>query len=163
MANVLWIRRLGDLPAAQHASGHPPTGRAADHGIARGRRAGGTADRAATPTVPVDSARPELDSITIDDEAAGNLVGRHLIERGRQTIACVSEPQRSNAYLSQGQRRRAGLRRAAAEAGLDARSVREVKTTNDIEGGRAALRTMLAHGDLPEAIFATRTSSRPVS
>jgi DNA-binding LacI/PurR family transcriptional regulator len=106
------------------------------------------------PTVLIDSTRPELDSITIDDDAAGHLVGRHLIERGRRAFAYVSEQQRSHAYLSQGQLRRAGLRRAVAEAGLDSGSVRAVKTTNDIEGGREALRTMLGDRSLPEAIFA---------
>jgi LacI family transcriptional regulator len=106
------------------------------------------------PTVLIDSARPELDSITIDDDAAGHLVGRHLIQRGRRTFTYVSEPQRSNAYLSQGQLRRAGLRRAAVEAGLDAGDVRAVRTTNDIDGGREALRAMLAADSLPEAIFA---------
>jgi DNA-binding LacI/PurR family transcriptional regulator len=106
------------------------------------------------PTVLIDSARPELDSITIDDDAAGYLVGRHLIERGRRTFAYVSEPQRSDAYLSQGQLRRAGLRRAAAEAGLDPGSVRAVRTTNDLEGGRHALRNLLDDEHLPEAIFA---------
>lgn len=106
------------------------------------------------PTVLIDSVRPDLDSITIDDEAAGHLVGRHLIERGRQTFAYVSEPQRSNAYVSQGQRRRAGLRRAVAAAGLGANSVRVVRTTSDIDGGREALRTLLQGDDLPQAIFA---------
>ncbi len=106
------------------------------------------------PTVLIDSARPELDSITIDDEAAGQLVGRHLSEHGRRTFAYVSESQRSNAYLSQGQLRRAGLRRAVTEAGLDSESVRVVQTTADIEGGREALRAMVIDGILPEAIFA---------
>lgn len=106
------------------------------------------------PTVLVDSSRPELDSIVIDDESAGRIVGRHLIGSGRRTFAYVSESQRSDAYRSQGQSRRAGLRRAVAEAGLDAATVREVRTTNDIDGGRTALRTMLGDGAPPEAIFA---------
>ena len=106
------------------------------------------------PTVLVDSARPELDSITIDDEAAGHLVGRHLIERGRRSFAYVSEAQRSQAYLSPGQSRRAGLRRAVTEAGLDLDDVREIQTTNDFAGGQDALRRILAGGRTPEAIFA---------
>ena len=106
------------------------------------------------PTVLVDSSRPELDSIVIDDESAGSIVGRHLIGSGRRTFAYVSESQRSDAYRSQGQSRRAGLRRAVAEAGLDAAKVREIRTTNDIDGGRTALRTMLGDGAPPEAIFA---------
>jgi DNA-binding LacI/PurR family transcriptional regulator len=106
------------------------------------------------PTVLVDSARPELDSITIDDEAAGHLVSRHLTGLGRRSVAYVSEPQLSDDYLSQGQRRRAGLRRAVAEAGLPPESVREVHTTSDLQGGQRALAAMLADGPLPEAIFA---------
>jgi LacI family transcriptional regulator len=106
------------------------------------------------PTVLVDSARPELDSITIDDEAAGHLVARHLVQRGRRSIAYVSESQRSTAYRSQGQRRRAGVERALTAAGLTATSLRRVTTTSDIDGGRAAARQMMAEGGLPDAVFA---------
>jgi DNA-binding LacI/PurR family transcriptional regulator len=106
------------------------------------------------PTVLVDSDWPELDSITIDDEAAGHLVGRHLIERGARSFAYVSEAQRSKAYLSPGQRRRAGLRRAIAEAGLDPDAVREIHTTNDLAGGQDALRRILDLEEPPEAVFA---------
>lgn len=106
------------------------------------------------PLVLVDSARPEFDSIVIDDEAAGALVGRHLVERGRRTVAYVSEAQRSDAYVSQGQLRRRGLRRAMAEAGLPDDAARAVQVTNDVEGGRRAVRTLLDDGPLPDAIFA---------
>jgi LacI family transcriptional regulator len=106
------------------------------------------------PTVLVDSTRPELDSIVIDDQAAGYLVGKHLTERGRRTFAYVSEAQRSDAYLSQGQLRRSGLRRAATDAGIDADQVRHVRTSNDLAGGRAAVEMMLADGPLPDAVFA---------
>ena len=106
------------------------------------------------PTVLVDSARPEFDSITIDDQAAGYLVGTHLIERGRRSFAYVSEAQRSDAYLSQGQLRRNGLRRAVTDAGVDPDQMRHVHTPNDIAGGRSAIEKMLAERQLPEAIFA---------
>jgi len=106
------------------------------------------------PTVLVDSTRPELDSISIDDHAAGHLVGTHLIERGRRSFAYVSEAQRSDAYLSQGQLRRNGLRRAVTDAGVNPDQVRHVRTSNDIPGGRAAVDKMLAEGRLPDAIFA---------
>lgn len=106
------------------------------------------------PTVLVDSQRPELDSIVIDDHAAGYLVGSHLVERGRQTFAYVSEAQRSDAYLSQGQLRRNGFRRAIAQRGIQPDRVRHVHTSNDIAGGRAAVARMIDDGDLPEAIFA---------
>lgn len=106
------------------------------------------------PTVLVDSTRPEFDSITIDDQAAGYLVGTHLIDRGRRSFAYVSEAQRSDAYLSQGQLRRNGLRRAVADAGVDPNQMRHVHTPNDIAGGRAAVEWMLAEHRLPDAIFA---------
>lgn len=106
------------------------------------------------PTVLIDSVRPEFDSITIDDEAAGHLVGTHLIESGRRSFAYVSESQRSDAYVSQGQRRRQGLRRAITEAGLDADRVKAVPTTRDLRGGREAVAALLDAGDLPDAIFA---------
>jgi DNA-binding LacI/PurR family transcriptional regulator len=103
--------------------------------------------------VLVDSTRPELDSITIDDEAAGHLAARHLVERGRRSIAYVSETQRSTVYVSQGQRRRSGVTRALTEAGLDPAGLRPYRTTSDIDGGRTALAAMLADG-LPDAVFA---------
>lgn len=106
------------------------------------------------PTVLVDSSRPELDSITIDDHAAGYVVGRHLLERGRRSFAYVSEAQRSDAYLSQGQLRRNGLRRAVTDAGIDPDPVRHIRTSNDLAGGAAAVRKMLAGQGLPGAIFA---------
>lgn len=106
------------------------------------------------PTVLVDSARPELDSITIDDHTAGHIVGAHLAKRGCRSFAYLSEAQRSDAYLSQGQLRRNGLRRAVTDAGIDPDQVRHVRTSNDIAGGRAAVETMLAERRLPDALFA---------
>ena len=106
------------------------------------------------PTVLVDSTRPELDSVVIDDHAAGHLVGTHLIESGRRAFAYVSEAQRSDAYLSQGQLRRNGLRRAATDAGIDPDRVQHVHTSNDLAGGRAAVEKLLAGPRLPDAVFA---------
>lgn len=106
------------------------------------------------PTVLVDSSRPELDSIVIDDHAAGYMIGKHLVDGGRRSFAYVSEAQRSDAYLSQGQLRRNGLRRAVTDAGIDANQVRHVHAANDIAGGRAAVQRMVADKTLPEAVFA---------
>jgi DNA-binding LacI/PurR family transcriptional regulator len=106
------------------------------------------------PTVLVDSIRPELDSIAIDDHAAGYRIGRHLIERGGRSIAYISEAQRSDAYLSQGQLRRNGLRRAVTDAGIDPDQVRHVHTSNDMAGGVAAIQKMLTEQQLPDAVFA---------
>ena len=106
------------------------------------------------PTVLVDSHRPELDSIDIDDHTAGYLAGTHLVERGRRSFAYVSEAQRSDAYVSQGQLRRNGFRRAVAQHGVQLDRVRHVHTSRDIAGGRAAVAQMIDNGGLPEAIFA---------
>jgi DNA-binding LacI/PurR family transcriptional regulator len=106
------------------------------------------------PTVLVDSTRPELDSVVIDDHAAGHRVGTHFIESGRRSFAYVSEAQRSDAYLSQGQLRRNGLRRAATDAGIDPEQVRHVHASNDLAGGRAAVEKLLAGPRLPDAVFA---------
>jgi DNA-binding LacI/PurR family transcriptional regulator len=106
------------------------------------------------PTVLVDSVRPELDSITIDDHAAGQRVGTHLIETGRRSFAYISEAQRSDAYLSQGQLRRNGLRRAATDAGINPDQVQHVHSSNNIAGGRAAIEKMLDQRRLPDAVFA---------
>jgi len=105
------------------------------------------------PTVLVDSRRPEFDSITIDDEAAGYLVAQHLIGTGRRTVAYVSESQASTDYLSPGQLRRSGVERALTQAGLDPGMLRQVKTSRDVTGGPKALEAILADG-LPDAIFA---------
>lgn len=106
------------------------------------------------PTVLIDSTRPELDSITIDDHAAGHRVGAHLIATSRRSFAYISEAQRSDAYLSQGQLRRTGLRRAATDAGIDPEQVRHVHASNDIAGGQAAIDRMFSERRLPDAVFA---------
>ena len=112
------------------------------------------------PTVLVDSARPELDSITIDDHAAGYLVGPHLIDRGRRTFAYISEAQRSAATsrrdsadggLRRGVHRRRHRSRRDASA-LTTTSLVDVPRSRD--GRRAACRTPFSR---------TRTASPPAS
>jgi LacI family transcriptional regulator len=104
-------------------------------------------------TILVDSRRPEFTSITINDELGGYLAGRHLVDRGHTSFAIMSEPQRSGAYLSQAERRRAGFRNAIAEAGLSS-EVSFIETANDICGGREATRRLLSGASRPSAIFA---------
>ena len=110
--------------------------------------------RQGLPTVLVDSTHDTFDSITIDDRKAGLLVGRHLVGTGRRRIAYVSESQRSEAYLSQGQLRRAGVRDALLEAGVDPGSLQHLVTSNDFDGGRDAVRAALRDHALPDAFFA---------
>ncbi len=106
------------------------------------------------PTVLVDSDHHEFTSVTTDDEHGGYLIAKHLIETGRRDFAVVTEPQRSHAYLSQGEHRRVGFRKAVAEAGLDPSAVPLVATTRDVAGGRAAIRDLVREDRLPSAIFA---------
>jgi DNA-binding LacI/PurR family transcriptional regulator len=105
------------------------------------------------PTVLLDSSRPEFSSVTIDDERGGYLAAKHLLDRGHTTFAVVSEPQRSSAYLSQGEQRRTGFRRAITETGLNPDDLIVVATTSEIDGGRAAFRELM-EDRLPSAIFA---------
>ena len=106
------------------------------------------------PTVMVDSPRSDFTSITIDDELAGHTVGRHLLERGHTRIAFVAELQRSQEFVSQGQRRLAGLRRAVDGAGLPASAVRWITVDNDIDGGSDAAAQILERLRRPTAVFA---------
>lgn len=106
------------------------------------------------PAVLVDSFHRDLPSVNVDDEDGGRRVGEHLAQRGHRRFAYVSERQRSAAFLSQGQRRIRGFARALTAAGLDARAVRHVITTNDVAGGRRAAEELVRTGPLPDAVFA---------
>jgi LacI family transcriptional regulator len=139
---------LSSLPLTRRVDGLLVLGLPLDDGLAEQLL------RQALPTVLVDSSHDSFDSITIDDRQAGLLVGRHLTGSGRRRIAYVSESQRSEAYLSQGQLRRAGVRDALVEAGLDPNGLQHVVTSNDLEGGRAAVRAVLDGAGLPDAFFA---------
>lgn len=106
------------------------------------------------PTVLIDSSRPEFSTVTTDDDEGGAMVARHLLERGHTSFAFVQEPQESNAFLSQGQRRNRGFCRVLSEAGIDPTSVRTVLTGNDLQASRAALHEVLALRPRPTAVFA---------
>jgi DNA-binding LacI/PurR family transcriptional regulator len=106
-----------------------------------------TADRlhgSDLPAVLVDTDPAGFDAVNIDDEQAGALVGRYLLGKGHGSIAFVHEPQRSLAFVSQGQRRLAGLRRVFVAAGRSDSDVVEVIVSNDVEGGRQAARDVRA-------------------
>jgi DNA-binding LacI/PurR family transcriptional regulator len=103
------------------------------------------------PTVLVDSGRPEFHTVNVDDEEGGAIAARHLLARGHTAFAFVQEPQQSDEFLSQGQRRNLGFLRAA---GLDAGAVPVVLTSNDVVGSRQALHRVLAQDPRPTAVFA---------
>jgi LacI family transcriptional regulator len=89
-------------------------------------------------TVLVDTEPMGFNAVLIDDEKAGHMVGRHLLGSGHQRVGFVHEPQQSADFVSQGQRRLAGLRTAFAAAGRAPDDVVEVVVSNDLAGGRAA-------------------------
>lgn len=105
--------------------------------------------------VLVDSGRPELSSVNVDDEEGGALVARHLLQRGHTDFAFVQETQKAQDFRSQARQRFAGFCDAVAEAGVGRARPRLVATGNDIAGGRQALRSILdRRGPPPTAIFA---------
>ena len=106
------------------------------------------------PTVLIDSSRPEFSTVTIDDDEGGAMVARHLLERGHTSFAFVQEPQESDAFLSQGQRRNRGFCRVLSEAGIEPTAVRTVLTGNNLQASRAALHEVLALRPRPTAVFA---------
>jgi DNA-binding LacI/PurR family transcriptional regulator len=106
------------------------------------------------PTVLVDSHRPEFGCVNVSDADGGAMVARHLLERGHRRFAFVREPQDSQAFLSQGQRRFGGFLAVLAEAGITAEEVSVIDTSNDIAGGRAALAEVFDGEDGALAIFA---------
>jgi DNA-binding LacI/PurR family transcriptional regulator len=63
------------------------------------------------PTVLVDSTHQAFSSVSFDDEQAGFLLARHLLERGHPRIGFLHEPQRSESYVSPGMLRRDGINR----------------------------------------------------
>lgn len=125
--------------------------------------------RAGMPVVLVDSTQTDFTSIGTDDEGGGYQAGARLIasgkrrlvfvsempsdRRNKQRVVVVSDPQLTDKYDSPADRRIAGLRRAAREAGLGDDAVTVVGTSNDVEGGAAAMRTLLADST-PVGVFA---------
>lgn len=109
----------------------------------------GAAARLATsrfPTVLVDTEPKGFNAVVVDDENAGFLVGEYLLERGHAKVAFVHEPQVTEDFVSQGQHRLQGLRRAYRQAGKSPRGVTEVVVPNTFEGGRAAATDVRALG-----------------
>lgn len=68
------------------------------------------------PTVLVDSVHPAFPSVVFDDEQAGELLARHLRERGHRHVGYLHERQRSQSYVSPGMRRLEGMGRVLGPA-----------------------------------------------
>lgn len=69
------------------------------------------------PVVAVDSDCGDLTAVIIDDEHAGELAARHLIDMGHRTVMFVHDHQESFTYVSSGMLRIDGARRTLAEVG----------------------------------------------
>jgi DNA-binding LacI/PurR family transcriptional regulator len=95
--------------------------------------------RSGLPTVLLDSSRVDLTSIDTDDEGGGHLAGIRLIESGKRRLVFVTERKLSDSFVSQADRRLAGLRRAATEAGLDPAGVQVIEGSSDFASGQAAM------------------------
>lgn len=102
-------------------------------------------------TVLVDTAAEGFSVVAFDDDDAGYLGGRHLVERGHRHIMYVHEEQRSDSYLSQGQRRIAGLQRALGD---DVRLSMHPLPESSLAAARAALPAIMAGDAPPTALFA---------
>ncbi|MFF3876375.1 LacI family DNA-binding transcriptional regulator [Streptomyces sp. NPDC001978] len=108
------------------------------------------------PVVAVDR-RPgdaEVDAVSVDDRHGAEVATRHLLRAGYRRIACITGPEGA----STSEERLAGYR-AALRAARD-----EAATTGDmcvrhadfrVEGGRSAMRELLAMPEPPDAVFVT--------
>jgi DNA-binding LacI/PurR family transcriptional regulator len=106
-------------------------------------------------TVLVDSQRPDLNQVNVDDEAGGYQIGAHLIARGHRGFTYVSEGQRSTDYVSPAQFRRRGLARALRAAGLPQDALRHhIAPANDLAGGRQAATAIMELDRVPTAVIA---------
>lgn len=110
--------------------------------------------RRGLPTVLIDGEYEGFSSVTVSDDLGGLLVGRHLVERGHRHVAFLAEEQRSDDYLSSGQRRWRGVAEAFREAGLPESGLHRVLCDDSFESARAALPGMMALDPRPTAIFA---------
>ncbi|MFG1930004.1 LacI family DNA-binding transcriptional regulator [Mycobacterium sp. NPDC048908] len=90
-------------------------------------------------------------SATCDDEKGGRLVGQHLADTGRRDVAVVAGLE----FASTARNRTSGCLAALADNGIHVPPDRVVYTGFDPAGGRAAAERILAHGSIPDAIFAT--------
>jgi LacI family transcriptional regulator len=109
--------------------------------------------RRGTTVVLVDAELPDLevDSITIDNEAAAHIAVEHLLEFGHRDVAIVHGG--TEASFDRG--RIAGYRNALAARGVRARLDHISAGHSTFEGGRAATVRLLASSPQPSAIFVT--------
>ncbi len=96
---------------------------------------------------------PGFISVRIDDITGAELAVRHLLERGHRRIALIGgdtdDPMRFTPPLY----RRDGYLAAMAAAGVEVDPTLEVLGYFTVDGGEAAMETLLAHPNPPTAVF----------
>ncbi len=108
------------------------------------------------PVVAVDR-RPhdaEVDAVRADDRHGGEVATRHLLQAGYRRIACITGPEGA----STSEERLAGYRaalHAARSNGAVADDAYVRHADFRVEGGRAAMRELLALPEPPDAVFVT--------
>ncbi|MEU0601977.1 LacI family DNA-binding transcriptional regulator [Streptomyces sp. NPDC006393] len=108
------------------------------------------------PVVAVDR-RPhdaEVDAVRADDQHGGEVATRHLLHAGYRRIACITGPEGA----STSEERLAGYRaalHAARSEGIAAGDTYVRHADFRVEGGRAAMRELLALPEPPDAVFVT--------
>ncbi len=108
------------------------------------------------PVVLVDRYFPEvnLSHVVTDNELGARLATQHLLDRGHETLVCLTEP--DAIAMTSLRERVAGFRAAARAAGLRGKAVRVVQP--DLQGEVAAefptLKRLLDETPRPRAVFA---------
>ena len=113
--------------------------------------------RSRAPVISIEReyAIPQVSSLLVDSERAACVATRHLAERGCQRIAMIAGPGSGAGSATFGRTQRFdGYRRALTELGrpFDPRLV--VEGNFRLEGGRTAMRRLLALEQRPDAVFA---------
>jgi LacI family transcriptional regulator len=108
---------------------------------------------AGIPTVVVDRRVHDHvgDAVLVDNRLAGRLAADHLIEQGYRRLACITGP----ADVSTAEDRLAGFQERLADAGMPIRLDWIRRENLRAEGGEAAMRTLLASAERPDAVFTT--------
>ncbi|MEU3464322.1 LacI family DNA-binding transcriptional regulator [Streptomyces sp. NPDC006733] len=107
------------------------------------------------PTVLVDSVSAAFTSVTFDDEQAGYLLARHLLDRGHRRLAYLHEPYHSPVLTSAGQLRLNGVARALGETAGAEPAIDDVALAgNDVAAARAGAAAFAGRADRPSAVIA---------
>ncbi|HEY8566562.1 MAG TPA: LacI family DNA-binding transcriptional regulator [Beijerinckiaceae bacterium] len=103
-----------------------------------------------TPTVLTWCGAPEFASVTVDNEGAGYLAARHLIDLGHERIGVIVG---KLAFNDRQRARLAGARRALRETGRDIPDWRVSEQDLTLAGGRLGCAALLQLDDMPTAII----------